>query len=122
MSTTRVKTLWGSVVLLALATTLIWQQMRISDLTVEVADLRVQLGRAAATQGWNRQLAAFDSSTEHSLAQKPFRELLRLRGEVVVLRGQLAETRSTTRKQGDLPPTEQDLRGEQSGLAVLNAE
>jgi hypothetical protein len=110
-----------SVVLLALAIALLWQQARINRLTAEATDLRVQLGQAAPTPEENRQLANFQPSTDHPSAQEQFGELLRLRGEVGVLRRQLADALRLSPKEGNLPTPEQPLRQRQPDLAALDA-
>jgi hypothetical protein len=91
-----------SLVLLALASVIIWQQQQLKKLTADAAGLRKQ-----AAQEWSlkegKERAAMALSEEeqglpkrHPTAEDPlpddkFRELLRLRGQVGVLRRQLEE-------------------------------
>ena len=113
--------------LLALAMTLLWQQARISRLTTEAADLRVQLGQAVSPPRENGQLANVQPSTDQPLAQDQFRELLRLRGEVGVLRRQLAEAvkpesaPKVTTKAVELEPSAQPEARRKAALAALDA-
>jgi hypothetical protein len=123
MTTTQVRAAALPIVLLAFAVAFLWQQARISRLGVEATDLRVQLGQAAAArEGENRQLANFQPSMDQPLTQEQFRELLRLRGEVGVLRGQLADALRLTGKEENLATSEKAQRRQRSALAVLNLD
>ena len=120
MITTRVKATALSVVLLAFAIALLSQQARINRLRAEATDLRVQLSQAAAA-GENRRSVKLLPSTDHASAKNEVRELLRLRGEVGVLRRQLADARRLTPKEEDLATPELSPRRQKSGLAALDA-
>lgn len=115
-----------SVVLLMLALALMWQQARIRHLTAEAADLRVQLGQAVLPPRENGQLANVQQSTDPPLAQEQFRELLRLRGEVGVLRRQLAEAvkpesaLKMASKTVELEPSAQPEARRKSALSALD--
>jgi hypothetical protein len=127
MTRTGLKATAVSVVLLALAMTLLWQQGRISRLTAEAADLRVQLGQAVSPPRENGQLANVQPSTDQPLAQEQFRELLRLRGEVGVLTSQLAEAvkpdsaPKVASKIAELEPSAQPEARRKAALAALDA-
>lgn len=75
-----------------------WQQTRIGRFAAEAARLRQQVERQAAlleeSKAGNKPQPRVETRSDSvsSLPEEQFRELLRLRGEVGVLRRQLAET------------------------------
>ncbi len=91
------KMLIAAVGLIALAAIFISQQMRIERLAAEAAMLREQIRQQTSAQGEAEGPARPEprqeirASSAPSLTEGQFRELLRLRGEVGVLRAQLAE-------------------------------
>jgi len=127
MSNTGLKVAAVSVLLSALAMALLWQQARISRLMAEAVDLRVQLGQAISPLKENGQLANVQPSTDQHLAREQFRELLRLRGEVGVLRRQLAEALKpdsalrVASKTMELEPSAQPEARRKAGLVALDA-
>jgi hypothetical protein len=120
MITTRVKATALSVVLLAFAMALFLQQATINRLRAEAGDLRVQLSQAAAA-GENRRSLKLLPRTDHVPAKDEVRELLRLRGEVGVLRRQLADALRVAPKEENLAAPDQSLGRPKSGLAALDA-
>lgn len=86
---------FGTVILLLVLILLaVWQQARLKYLTVESAALREQLAQALAAQEQTQLVGKPAASQDAREAPTP--ELLRLRGEVAVLRRQLAETVSVS--------------------------
>src|SRR2546422_1002838 len=100
-----------SVVLLALALVIIWQQQqRVKNLMAEAAGLREQAAQAwslregsersaKALSEENERLAKRHPTAEDLLPEDKFRELLRLRGEVAVLKRQLEAANKLARVQ-----------------------
>jgi hypothetical protein len=97
MVTKRLKMLIAAVVLAALIAVIIYQQMRIGRFAAEAAVLREQIQQQASVQSEPQKPAKLQpgeemrSNSAPSLTGEPFNQLLRLRGEVGVLRRQLAE-------------------------------
>ena len=92
------KTLVRLVVVAALGAfvvVVLYQRERINALAAETAMLRQQLQQVAVSKQSNEQiepLGADGSNSTPSLTEEQSRELLRLRGQVGVLRRQLADT------------------------------
>jgi hypothetical protein len=97
MVTKRLNMLIAVVVLAALIAVIIYQQMRIGRFAAEGAVLREQIQQQASVQSEPQKPAKLQpgeemrSNSAPSLTGEPFNQLLRLRGEVGVLRRQLAE-------------------------------
>jgi len=91
------KMLIAAVGFIGLAAILIWQQTEIERLAAEAATLREQIQQQASVQNEADGSTGPEPSQEPrpssvpSLTEGQFHELLRLRGEVGVLRAQLAE-------------------------------
>ncbi len=91
------KMLIAAVGLIALAAILICQQTKIERLAAEAATLRAQIQQQEPAQNQVEKTAKPEPSQEmrpnsvSPLTEGQFHELLRLRGEVGVLRAQLAE-------------------------------
>ena len=108
------KMLIAAVGLIALAAILICQQTKIERLAVEAARLQAQIQQQEPAQNEVERPARPEPSQEAgansvpSLTEGQFRELLRLRGEVGLLRTQLAEAArrpdTTTMLQRDAGP------------------
>jgi hypothetical protein len=115
-------------VFFGLSGVIIWQQVRVKRLEAESAGLREQLAQAVASVREEHQQV---DKPQPSVGQRPDEdrssELLRLRGEVTVLRNQLAEAvrpgsaPKLASKTGQLePPVEPEVR-RKPGLAALDA-
>ena len=89
------------VLLLLLAVTGLatWQQARLKQLTTEAAALRAQLAQAVVAEVQVNSTAEPVSSTGQHPEESTSAELLRLRGEVTVLRGQLARAQLPSESQ-----------------------
>ena len=100
---------------IALAAILICQQTKLERLAAEAATLREQLQQQAPAQNEVEQPARPEPSQEmrptsvSSLPEGQFHELLRLRGEVGVLRAQLAEAARRPQRDGDNAPKLSEL-------------
>ena len=98
MATPRLKVVATLIGFVALAVVIIWQQRRIDCLTGGTAILPEQVEPQAPLRSGSERQANPPSKGEEpskpiaSLSEAQFRELLRLRGEVGVLRSQLAES------------------------------
>ncbi len=122
------KTAAVAVVFFGLSGVIIWQQVRVKRLEAESAGLREQLAQAVASVREEQEQV---DKPQPSVGQRPDEdrssELLRLRGEVTVLRRQLAEAarpesapRSATRI-GQLEPLAQPEARPKPDLAALDA-
>src|ERR1039458_2371979 len=90
------------IIFLALGIALLWQQVRVNRLAAESAGLRAQLGRAVPPPAQSSQVANVQPSTDQTSTPEQFRELLRLRGQVGMLRSQLEEAIKANR--AEKPP------------------
>jgi hypothetical protein len=90
---------------LALSSLALWQQARIKALTAESAGLREQLAEAASAREESEQLLKLQGKSGEGSGDSPQPELLRLRGEVGVLRRQLDEAVRATVTQRATPNT-----------------
>jgi hypothetical protein len=77
--------------ILALTSLALWQQARIKALTAESAGLREQLAEAMPAREESERLLKLQGKRGEGSGDSPQPELLRLRGEVGVLRRQLDE-------------------------------
>ncbi len=126
----------SSVVLLALASMIIWQQQHVKRLTAEAAGLREQAAQAwTLREGDERSAKPSSEGNEgfakrHPTAEEPlphdmFRELLRLRGEVGVLKRQLEEANKQAlvqrlaSREGTLDWPEQKLRWQEAIASLI---
>lgn len=117
-----------AVVFLGLSGVILWQQVRVKRLEAESVGLRARLAQAVASAREQQEQA---DKPQPSVSQRPDEdqssELLRLRGEVTVLRNQLAEAAKAgsapkvTAKRGqvDLPGESEARR--KPDLAALDA-
>jgi hypothetical protein len=113
--TQKLQSITVSSIFLCLVSIIIWREQRAKILEREVIALRAQAEAAASLPEANQKpLSAPQLNTEQSLAQDQFRELLRLRGEVGILRVQLADaTKLMAGKEAREPATNhspQELR------------
>jgi len=122
------KTAAVAVVFFGLSGVIIWQQVWVKRLGAESAGLREQLAQAVASV---REQQAQVDKPQPGVRQRPDEdrssELLRLRGEVTVLRNQLAEAVKAgsapklASKTGQLEPPVESEAGRKPGLAALDA-
>lgn len=97
MTTAKLKFAAMSVTLLALVVGILWQKQQANHLMTELASLREEVARSKAV-GQSEASAQSQARTEQPLTQDQFRELLRLRGQVAVLRAQLAQASNVALK------------------------
>ena len=111
----RLKIAAAAVVVFALTAIIISQQAQVRRLVAEGTVLREQLAQAVSAQEKHDPVATAEGPARDS-SQEQFRELLRLRGEVGVLRGQLAEAAKPhsvgrlAAKEGELAPQPQPVQ------------
>jgi hypothetical protein len=86
----RLKIAAAAIVVFALTAIIISQQAQVRGLVAEGTVLREQLAQAVSAREKHDPVATAEGPSQDS-SQEQFRELMRLRGEVGVLRGQLAE-------------------------------
>lgn len=79
------------ILVLALTSLALWQRARIKALTAESAGLRERLAEAMSAREESERLLKLQGRRDEGSGASPQPELLRLRGEVGVLRRQLAE-------------------------------
>lgn len=117
----------GAVVFFGLSGVIVWQQVQVGRLEAESAGLRQQLARAAATQEEHQPVDNLQPSVGQRSDEDRSSELLRLRGEVTVLRRQLAEAAKpgsapkSASKTGQLEPLAQPEARPKPDLAALDA-
>lgn len=97
MTTAKLKFVAMSVTLLALAAGILWQKQQRMHLIMELATLREEAARSKAV-GQHEASAQSQPSAEQPLTQDQFNELLRLRGQVAVLRAELAQASNVALK------------------------
>src|SRR6266436_5486376 len=89
-------------VLIAAVTGLVlWQQMRLKSLSAESVALREQLTQALARPDQATSGPKLGSTPDQHTHDPSSAEVLRLRGEVTLLRHQLAEVSSTKKAESD---------------------
>ena len=82
-----------SVLVLGLVGVVVWQEQRANGLIAEASALRSQVAQTVSVREEGERLAKPQTSSAELLNQDQLRELMRLRGEVGVLRSELAEAR-----------------------------
>lgn len=93
-----VKTTLTTVALLSLSGLAVWQQTQIRNLKVQMATLRGGAAEVASLREESDRLAKAQLKPEPPVAEPDLQELLRLRGEVGVLRRQVAGTANEAAK------------------------
>jgi hypothetical protein len=95
-----------SVILLLVVAVILCQEQRANRLKTEVLDLREEVARLTASEQ-SEALSKPRADSEQSVNQDQFMELLRLRGQVAVLRADLAE--ATNRALTGAPSRQDEL-------------
>ena len=115
------------VVFLGLSGIILWQYVQLRQLTAESNGLRQRLAQAATVQEQHGRMDTVPPSEGQRSDQQPSSELLRLRGEVTVLRRQLADTAKPNStptgapKAGPSEPLTQPRAQAKSSLAAMDA-
>jgi hypothetical protein len=119
MNTGRLQTATALLLILALGVVSVSQQVHIRQLESEAADLRAQLSHAPTSPEENQRPTSPQPGADNPMPQDQHRELLRLRGEVGVLKNQLAKALARTLEPQIQPPPEESLRSQQAEIAAL---
>ena len=114
-----IKIVAAVVLLLALTGLVIWQQARLKHLAAQSAALREQLAQAILAQEQSERLAKLQQNPGQHSDEAPPPELLRLRGEVGVLRRQLAEALKSDSTQKLAPKTAEPTTNADVALSSL---